>query len=83
MYGYACGSVGQGDVTCHLISLLARAEFIHPDDLEATLGCYVNWYVNRELKPVVSMADVLYPILTAGRSEHETYQCFADGSTPD
>ena len=33
----------RGDETCHLISLLARAEFIHPDDLEATLGCYVNW----------------------------------------
>ena len=29
VYGYACGSVDQGDVTCHLISLLARAEFIH------------------------------------------------------
>ena len=43
VYGYACGSVDQGGVTCHLISLLARAEFIHPDDLEVTLGCYVSW----------------------------------------
>jgi len=43
VYGYACESVDQGDETCHLISLLARAEFIHPDDLEVTLGCYVNW----------------------------------------
>ena len=42
-YGYACESVDQGDETCHLISLLARAEFIHPDDLEVTLGCHVNW----------------------------------------
>ena len=33
----------RGGVTCHLISLLARAEFIHPDDLEVTLGCYVSW----------------------------------------
>ena len=48
----------QGDETCHLISLLARAEFIHPDDLEVTLGCYVNWSVNRELKQVVSMTHV-------------------------
>ena len=83
VYGYACESVDQGDETCHLISLLARAEFIHPDDLEVTLGCYVNWSVNRELKQVVSMTHVLYPISTAGRSEHETYQCFADGSKPD
>ena len=29
VYGYACESVVQGDVTCHLISLFARAEFIH------------------------------------------------------
>ena len=36
VYGYACESVDQGDETCHLISLLARAEFIHPDDLEVT-----------------------------------------------
>ena len=43
VYGYARESVDQGDETCHLISLLARAEFIHPDDLEVTLGCYVNW----------------------------------------
>ena len=28
-YGYACESVVQGDETCHLISLFARAEFIH------------------------------------------------------
>ena len=35
-YGYACGSVGQGDETCHLISLRARAEFIHPDDMQVT-----------------------------------------------
>ena len=27
--GYACESVVQGDETCHLISLFARAEFIH------------------------------------------------------
>ena len=43
VYGYACESVDQGDETCHLISSLARAEFIHPDVLEVTLGCYVNW----------------------------------------
>ena len=43
VYGYACGSVDQGDVTSHLISLLARAEFIHPDDLEVALDCYVSW----------------------------------------
>ena len=43
VYGYACESVDQGDETCHLISLLARAEFIHPDDLAVTVGCYVNW----------------------------------------
>ena len=43
VYGYACESVVQGGETCHLISLLARTEFIHPDDLEVTLGCYVNW----------------------------------------
>ena len=28
-YGYACESVVQGGETCHLISLFARAEFIH------------------------------------------------------
>ena len=53
MEGYACGSVDQGDVTCHLISLLARAEFIHPDDLEVTLGCYVSWYVNYGTLPML------------------------------
>ena len=36
VYGYACESVDQGGETCHLISLLARADFIHPDDLEVT-----------------------------------------------
>ena len=34
--GYACESMDQGDETCHLISLLARAEFIHVDDLQVT-----------------------------------------------
>ena len=53
MEGYACGSVDQGGVTCHLISLLARAEFIHPDDLEVTLGCYVSWSVNYGTLPMV------------------------------
>ena len=57
--GYACESVDQGGETCHLISLLARAEFIHQDDLEVALGCYVNWSVNRELKQVVSMAPCI------------------------
>jgi len=38
VYGYACESVDQGDETCHPISLLARAEFTHPDVLEVTLG---------------------------------------------
>ena len=28
-YGYACESMGQGDETCHLISLRARAEYMH------------------------------------------------------
>ena len=28
-YGYACESVVQGDETCHVISLFARAEFMH------------------------------------------------------
>ncbi len=42
MYGYARESGDQGDVTCHLISLFASTEFIHPDDLEVALGCYVN-----------------------------------------
>ena len=36
VYGYARGSVDQGGETCHLIPLLARADFIHPDDLEVT-----------------------------------------------
>ena len=35
-YGYACESMDQRDETCHLISLRARAEFIHPDDLQVT-----------------------------------------------
>ena len=35
-YGYACESMDQGDETCHLISLRARAEFIHPDDMHVT-----------------------------------------------
>ena len=33
--------------------LLARAEFIHPDDLEVTLGCYVSWYVNYGTLPML------------------------------
>ena len=35
-YGYACESMDQGDETCHLIELLARAEFIHPDGMQVT-----------------------------------------------